>query len=87
LSLALKAYFDSIKQEKDKKDLVDIFLVVELEQMDLNKFLKSDQSKIFREQHVKLVLYNLLCALNFIHSANIVHRDIKPANVLINKYC
>lgn len=29
----------------------------------------------------------MLCALNFIHSANIMHRDIKPANILFNNDC
>lgn len=36
---------------------------------------------------MKLVLYNILCSMNFIHSANIVHRDVKPANILINQNC
>ena len=33
------------------------------------------------------IMYNLLSAVNFIHSANIIHRDLKPANVLIDSNC
>ena len=33
------------------------------------------------------ILYNLLCTLNYIHTANIIHRDIKPANILVNIDC
>ena len=30
------------------------------------------------------IVYKLLCAFKFIHSANVIHRDIKPANILID---
>ena len=33
------------------------------------------------------ILYNLLCTLNYVHTANIIHRDIKPANILVNIDC
>ena len=33
------------------------------------------------------ILYNLLCTLNYVHTANIIHRDIKPANILVNQDC
>ena len=39
------------------------------------------------EEHIKTIIYNVLCAVNFIHSAQLVHRDLKPANILINTQC
>ena len=52
---------------------------------DLKKVLKTVQNgTILSENHVLVILYNLLCAINFIHSAGVMHRDLKPANVLIN---
>jgi len=41
----------------------------------------------FNEDHVLTILYNTLCAINFLHSANIMHRDIKPANILVDVDC
>ena len=38
----------------------------------------------FEEDHAVVVLYNILCALKFLHTANVMHRDLKPANILIN---
>jgi serine/threonine protein kinase len=32
-------------------------------------------------------MFNLLSAVNYIHSAEVMHRDIKPANLLIDSDC
>ena len=37
--------------------------------------------------HVKYFLYQILCGLQYIHSANVVHRDLKPSNLLVNANC
>ena len=42
---------------------------------------------VFTDEHIKVVLYNLLCSINFLHSANVVHRDLKPANILLDGEC
>ena len=41
----------------------------------------------FDRDHVKIVLYNILCSINFLQSANIIHRDLKPGNLLITDQC
>ena len=30
------------------------------------------------------VVYNSLCAIAFIHEANVMHRDLKPNNLFLN---
>lgn len=36
---------------------------------------------------VQFILYQILRALKYIHTAGIVHRDLKPANILLNSDC
>ena len=33
------------------------------------------------------MVYNLLCAVKYLHVANVLHRDLKPANILVNEDC
>jgi mitogen-activated protein kinase 1/3 len=33
------------------------------------------------------IAYNTLCALAFMHEANVMHRDIKSANIILNSDC
>lgn len=54
---------------------------------DFKKMLNSVPETVITEDHVKILLYNQLCSLKFLHSANLVHRDIKPANMLLDDQC
>lgn len=37
--------------------------------------------------HQIYVFYQILKALKFMHSAELIHRDLKPSNVLLNSEC
>ena len=43
--------------------------------------------KTLTEDHVKVIMYNLLSSMRFFHAADLMHRDIKPANILIDHRC
>lgn len=42
---------------------------------------------ILEEVHKQYVIYQLLKALFYMHSADLIHRDIKPSNLLLNSDC
>lgn len=57
---------------------------------DLKKLLcqpKSPDFSLNESAHFRVLLYNMLCSVNFLHTANVAHRDLKPANVLIDSEC
>ena len=71
------------------KDFSKIFLVMNYQTLDLKKLFRDQKPDefSFTEDHFKVIFYNLLCSVNFLHSANILHRDLKPANILIDQDC
>ena len=81
--------FDIIipQTEPDSNEDSYIILVMEYVQTDLKSVLKQYRNLDFSEDHVIIIMYNLLCAMNFIHTSNVLHRDIKPANILIDDDC
>ena len=68
--------------------LKDIFIVQEYLELDFRKMLVSvSKGTVIEEAHILTLLYNSLCALNFVHTANILHRDLKPSNMLVDNQC
>jgi serine/threonine protein kinase len=39
------------------------------------------------EDHLIMILYNLLCAIKTMHASNIILRDLKPENIMIDENC
>ena len=48
-----------------------------------NLFEATKARENFTESEVKIIVQQILQALNYCHSNNICHRDIKPANIII----
>ena len=66
-------------------DQASLYLVLDLMETDLHKIIQSPQG--LSVDHVRWFLYQILRALKYLHSANVVHRDIKPSNLLVNSNC
>lgn len=75
----------SIIKPKNLETFNEIYIVMEYAPSDLKKLLISPIH--LREDQIKLIVYNILCGLKYMHSANLLHRDLKPANILIYKDC
>lgn len=76
-----------IPEIADHSELEKIFLVMQVGELDLRSFMFRARDLSFGKDHLRIVLYNLLCAMSYCHSSNVIHRDIKPANILINQKC
>ena len=59
-----------------------VLLVMDFIPIDIKKLMTVNSTD--HEQNISLA-YNMLCAINFIHSAGIIHRDLKPANILVDE--
>lgn len=59
----------------------NIFIVQELMDTDLECIMENT---VLELEHIRLFSFQLLRAINFIHSSRIIHRDIQMSNVFIN---
>ena len=60
---------------------------MELGEIDLKQMLSTVPKTEINTSHIITIVYNILCALSYLHSANVVHRDLKPSNLLIDSNC
>ena len=56
-------------------DFDDVYIISELMDTDLHRVIYSRQK--LTDDHVQFFLYQMLCALKYIHSAKVIHRDLK----------
>ncbi|XP_061521382.1 mitogen-activated protein kinase 15 [Phycodurus eques] len=70
-----------IRAQNDK----DIYLVFEYMDSDLHAVIKK--GTLLTDIHKRYVMYQLLKAVKYLHSGNVIHRDQKPSNVLVDSDC
>lgn len=69
-----------LKADNDK----DIYLICDYMESDLHAVIRAN---ILEEIHKQYIIYQLLKALKYMHSGQLLHRDIKPSNILLNSDC
>lgn len=60
---------------------------MDLQDFDLKSMMDNLPQADIDEGHILTIIYNILSAVSFLHSANLVHRDLKPANILMDENC
>jgi len=63
----------------------DVYIISDLMETDLHRIIYSRQP--LSDDHVQYFMYQVLRALKYMHSANVLHRDLKPSNLLLNSNC
>uniref|UniRef100_A0A914DRJ1 mitogen-activated protein kinase n=1 Tax=Acrobeloides nanus TaxID=290746 RepID=A0A914DRJ1_9BILA len=83
-------FVDMYTPDLDSRCLKNIYIVTEYAGVSLKSVLdkqKHTSCKLINFDHIKYIIYQLLRALKYLHSANVIHRDLKPSNLAITEEC
>lgn len=69
----------------NKEKFNEVYLYEELMECDMHQIIRSGQP--LTDAHYQSFVYQILCGLKYIHSADVLHRDLKPGNLLVNADC
>jgi len=69
-----------LKADNDK----DIYLITDCMETDLHTAIREN---VLEEVHKQYIICQVLRALKYMHSGQLVHRDIKPRNILLDSDC
>lgn len=76
--------YDVFTPDNSGETINDVYFVSILMGADLSNILKIQR---LSDDHIQFLVYQILRALKYIHSAGIIHRDLKPSNIAVNEDC
>lgn len=71
--------------DEDSCNFGRIYLVTNSVDVTLNDVVRNKQA--LTDDHVQFIVYQIVRALLYLHSANTIHRDLRPANILGTLTC
>ncbi|CBK20736.2 uncharacterized protein [Blastocystis hominis] len=77
--------YDLVAMPYGEQNFSDLYIITQLYDCDLERIISSNQP--LSECHIQYFLFQILKALKFLHSANVLHRDLKPSNILVKSNC
>ena len=69
--------------QKSVDEFVDVYLVMELMDANLCQVIQMELD----HERISYLLYQMLCGIKHLHSAEIIHRDLKPSNIVVRSDC
>ncbi|KAL5019856.1 hypothetical protein ScPMuIL_002748 [Solemya velum] len=76
--------FDVFSPSSNLNGFEELYFVFPDMDTDLGNILKSQK---LSDDQVHFLVYQILRALKYVHSAGIIHRDLKPSNIAVNANC
>ncbi|KAL3095599.1 hypothetical protein niasHT_024425 [Heterodera trifolii] len=83
-------FVDMYTPDMDEKCFKNVYIVSGYAGVSLKQVLDRQKQlgqSLINHDHIKYIVYQLLRALKYLHSANVIHRDLKPSNLAITEEC